>query len=81
VENPLFLFLGGSADVVAAAGVAATAPPAVSTARAGAPAARVASLVNCLAACALAPALGTVSSAASAALGQGGEGSHLSAGA
>jgi hypothetical protein len=64
VENPLFLFLGGSADVVAATGVAAAAPPAAS-------AARVASLVSCLAAGAPAPAPGTVSSAASAALGEG----------
>jgi hypothetical protein len=74
VKNPLFLFLRGSADVVAAADVAAAAPPAVS-------AARVASLVSCLAAGAHAPALGTDSSAASAALDEGGEGSHLSGGA
>jgi hypothetical protein len=38
----------------------------------------VASLVSCLAAGTPAPASGTVSSAASAALGEGGEGSHLS---
>jgi hypothetical protein len=49
VENPLFLFLGGSADVVAAAGAAAATPPAFSTARAGASVAHVASLVGCLA--------------------------------
>jgi hypothetical protein len=78
VENPRFLFLGGSADVVAAAGVATAAPPAVLAARAGASAARVASLVGCLAAGAPAPALGVVSSTASAALGEGSEGSHLS---
>jgi hypothetical protein len=60
--------------VVAATGVTAAAPPAIS-------AARVASLVGCLAAGALAPASGAVSSAASAALGEGGEGSHLSGGA
>jgi hypothetical protein len=66
VENPIFLFLGGSADVAAAA-----APPIV-------PAARVASLVGRLAAGPPAPAPGAVSSAASVALGEGGEGSHLS---
>jgi hypothetical protein len=81
VENPRFLFLGGSADVVAATGVAAAAPPAVSVARAGASAARVASLVGYLAAGAPVPAPGAVSSAASAARGEGGEGSHLSGGA
>jgi hypothetical protein len=81
VENPLFLFLGGSAGVVAATGVAAAAPSAISAARAGASAACVASLVGCLAADAPAPAPGVVSSAASAALGEGGEGSHLSGGA
>jgi hypothetical protein len=81
VENPLFLFLGGSTDVVATTDVAAAAPPAVSAARAGTSAARVASLVSGLAAGAPAPAPGTVSSAASAALGEEGEGSHLSGGA
>jgi hypothetical protein len=55
VENPLFLFLGGSADVVAATGVAAAAPPAISAARVGASAARDASLVGCLVAGAPAP--------------------------
>jgi hypothetical protein len=65
VENPLFAFLGGSAGAVATAGVAAAAPPAVSAARAGTSATRVASLVSCLAAGAPAPAPGTVSSAAS----------------
>jgi hypothetical protein len=76
VENPRFLFLGGSADVVAAA-----APPVVSTVDAGASAAHVASLVGCLAADAPAPAPGVVPSTASAALGEGGEGYHLSGGA
>jgi hypothetical protein len=76
VENPRFLFLGGSADVVAAA-----APPAISAVRADASAACVTSLVGCLAAGAPAPTLGAVSSAASAALGERGEGSHLSRGA
>jgi hypothetical protein len=81
VENPRFLFLGGSVDVDAATGVAAAAPPAVSAARAGTSAARVASLIVCLEAGTPAPAPGAVSSAASAALGEGGEGSHLSGGA
>jgi hypothetical protein len=81
VENPLFLFLGGSADVVAAAGAAAAAPPDISAARAGASEARIASLIVCLAAGTPAPAPGTVSSAASTALGEGGEGCHLSGGA
>jgi hypothetical protein len=61
--------------------VAAAAPPTISVARASASAARVASLIGCLAAGAPAPAPGAVSSAASAALGEGGEGSHLSGGA
>jgi hypothetical protein len=78
VENPCFLFLGGSVDVVAAAGVAAAAPPVIPAARAGASAAHAASLIGCLAAGAPVPAPGDVSSAASAALGEGGEGSHLS---
>jgi hypothetical protein len=78
VENPRFLFLRGSADVVATAGVATASPPVVPAARAGASAARVASLVGCLAAGAPAPAPGAVSCAAFVALGEGGEGSHLS---
>jgi hypothetical protein len=78
VENPCFLFLEGSADVVAAAGVATASPPVVPAVHVDASAARVASLVGCLAADALAPALGAISFAASAALGEGGEGSHLS---
>jgi hypothetical protein len=81
VENPRFLFLGGSADAVAAASVATTSPPVVSAARAGASAARVASLLGCLAVGAPTLAPGAVSSAASAAVGEGGEGSHLSSGA
>jgi hypothetical protein len=80
-KTPLFLFLGGSADVVAATGVATAAPPAISAARGGTSVARVASLVGGLAAGAPAPTPGAVSSAASAALGEGGEGSHLSGGA
>jgi hypothetical protein len=70
VEKPRFLFLGGSVGVVATADVATATPPIAS-------AARVASLVGCLVADAPAPALGAVSSAASAALGEGGAGSHL----
>jgi hypothetical protein len=81
VETPLFLFLGGSAGVVAATGVAAAAPPTISVARADASVAHVTSLVGCLAAGAPVPAPGVVSSAANTALGEGGEGSHLSGGA
>jgi hypothetical protein len=81
VENPRFLFLGGSADVVVAVGVATASLPVIPAARAGASAARVTSLVGCLVAGAPTPAPGTVPSAASAALGEGGEGSHLLGGA
>jgi hypothetical protein len=81
VENLLFLFLGGSADVVTAAGAAAVAPPAIFAAHTGASVVRVTSLVGCLAAGTPAPAPGTISSAAFAALGEGGEGCHLSGGA
>jgi hypothetical protein len=63
---------------VATAGVATATPPVFPAARAGASAACVASLVGCLAAGASAPAPGAVSSATFAALGEGGEGSHLS---
>jgi hypothetical protein len=62
---------------VATAGVATTAPPVVPAARAGASAACVTSLVGCLAVVAPALAPGAVSSVASAALGEGSEGSHL----
>jgi hypothetical protein len=65
VEKPRFLFLGGSAGVVAAADVATTAPPVTSTVRAGASAARAASLTGCPATGAPAPTPGAVSSAAS----------------
>jgi hypothetical protein len=77
VEKPRFLFLGGSAGVVAAADVATAAPPVTSMARAGASAARVTSLTGCLAVGAPAPAPSAVSSAASVALGEGCAGSHL----
>jgi hypothetical protein len=76
VENPRFLYLGGSADVVAAAGVATASPPVVPEARAGASATRTASLEGCLAAGAHAPTPGAVSSTATAALAEGGEGSY-----
>jgi hypothetical protein len=71
VEKPRFLFLGGSVTVAAAPDVAAAAPLVASTACASATAARVTSLVGCLAAGAPTPAPGAVSSAASAALGEG----------
>jgi hypothetical protein len=78
VEKPRFLFLGGSAGVVAAADVATAAPPVASAARAGTSAARAgtsavraASLTGCLVTGAPAPAPSAVSSAASAALGEG----------
>jgi hypothetical protein len=85
VEKPCFLFLGGSTGIVAAADVATAAPPDTSTARAGTSAvragasaaragtsaARAASLLDCLATGAPAPVPGAVSSATSAALGEG----------
>jgi hypothetical protein len=64
VEKPRFLFLEGSADAVAAAGVAATALPDTSTACAT-------SSVDRLAAGTSTPAPGTCPSAASVALGEG----------
>jgi hypothetical protein len=76
VEKPRFLFLKGSAGVVAAADVATAAPPVTSMARAYASAACVASLMGHLAAGAPVPALGAVSSTASMALGEGGAGSY-----
>jgi hypothetical protein len=74
VEKPRFLFLEGSAGAEATA----AAPPDASAARAGTSAARVASSVDRPAAGAPALAPGACSSAASAALGEGGAGSHLS---
>jgi hypothetical protein len=66
VENPRFLFLMGSTGAVVAAGVAtATLPDASAT--------HTAPSVDCLVA-------GACSCAASAALGEGGAGSHLSEG-
>jgi hypothetical protein len=85
VEKPRFLFLGGSAGVVAAADVATAAPLVASTARAGtlaaragASVARAASLTGRLATGAPAPAQNDISSTTSTALGEGGAGSHLS---
>jgi hypothetical protein len=80
VEKPRFLFLKGSTGAVAAADVATVTLPDASATRAGTSAVRAASFVDRLAAGTPAPALGTRSSAASAALGDGGAGSHLSGG-
>jgi hypothetical protein len=71
VEKPCFLFLEGSTGAVVAAAIATAALPDASAARAGAFTARAASSV---------PAPGACSSAASAALGEGGAGFHLSGG-
>jgi hypothetical protein len=64
VEKPRFLFLEGSMDVVAAANITAAAPPDASATHA-------ASSMDRPAASASAPAPGTCSSTASAALGEG----------
>jgi hypothetical protein len=71
VEKPHFLFLEGSTGAAGAAGVAAAAPPEASAVRTGASAARAASVMDCLATSAPAPAPGACSLAASAALGEG----------
>jgi hypothetical protein len=73
VEKPRFLFLEGSTDAVVSASVATAALPDAS-------ATRDAPSVDRLVAGAPAPAPGACSSAASAALGEGGAGSHLSGG-
>jgi hypothetical protein len=78
VEKPHFLFLEGSAGAEATADVATVALSDASAARTGTSAACVASSVDRPAAGASAPAPGACSSAASAALGEGGAGSHLS---
>jgi hypothetical protein len=77
-EKPRFLFLRGSTGIVAAADVATATPPVTSAthtgasaARADASAAHATSLMGYLATGAPAPAPGTVSSAASAALSEG----------
>jgi hypothetical protein len=71
VEKPRFLFLEGSTDVVAAAGVATAALADASVARTGASVTRAAPFVDHLVAGAPATAPGVCSSAASAALGEG----------
>jgi hypothetical protein len=71
VDKPRFLFLEGSPDPVAAAGVATTVLPDASAARAGASATHVVPSVDRLVAGASAPAPGAGSSATSAALGEG----------
>jgi hypothetical protein len=80
VEKPRFLFLEGSAGAVAAAGVANAALPGTPAAHAGTSAPRTAYSMDRSAAGASARAPGTCSSAASAALGEGGACSHLSGG-
>jgi hypothetical protein len=74
LEKPRFLFLEGS-------GGAATTPVATAVALAGASATRAASSTNRPAASASTPAAGACSFATSTTLGDGGGGSHLSAGA
>jgi hypothetical protein len=81
VEKPRFLFLGGSAGDEATADTATVASLDASTARTGTSVVCAASSVDRPPAGAPAPAPGTRSSAASAALGEGGVGSHLSGGA
>jgi hypothetical protein len=80
VEKPCFLFLEGSTGAVVEAGVTTAALPDASAACAGASATRAAPSVDRLVAGASAPAPGACSSATSAALGEGGAGSHLSGG-
>jgi hypothetical protein len=80
VEKPCFLFLKGSTGAVVEAGVTTAALPDASAACAGASATRAAPSVDRLVAGASAPAPGACSSATSAALGEGGAGSHLSGG-
>jgi hypothetical protein len=80
VEKPCFLFLEGSAGAEATVDASTVAPPDASAARAGTSAACVASSVDRSAADTSAPAPGACSFAASAALGEGGVGSHLSGG-
>jgi hypothetical protein len=77
VEKPCFLFLEGSVGAEAATEAATVTPPDASAARAGTSAACAAFFVDRLAAGAPVPAPGTCSSAASAALSEGGAGSHL----
>jgi hypothetical protein len=81
VEKSRFLFLEGSPDAVAAACVATTALLDAFAACAGAFVARAAPSVDRPVVGASAPAPGACSSTASAALGEGGAGSHISGGA
>jgi hypothetical protein len=81
VEKPRFLFLEGSAGAAVAPVVATAALPDASATCAGASAVGAASSTDRPAAGASAPATGVCSSAVSAALGEGGEGFHLSGGA
>jgi hypothetical protein len=81
VEKPRFLFLEGSVGAAVAPVVATAVLPDASTARAGASAAHAVSSTDRPAAGASAPATGACFSAASAALGEGDEGFHLSRGA
>jgi hypothetical protein len=85
VEKPHFLFLEGSTGTAGAAGIAAAVLPdasavhaGASAARAGTSAARAASVMDCLATGAPAPAPSACSLASSAAHGEGDVGSHLS---
>jgi hypothetical protein len=88
VEKPHFLFLEGSTGAEAMADVATVTPrdasavrTGTSTAHASTSAAHAASSVDHPAVGTSAPAPGACSSAASATLGEGGVGSHLSGGA
>jgi hypothetical protein len=81
VEKPRFLFLEGSTGAEVAADVATVTLPDASAVRAGTSAACAASPADRPAAGASVPAPGACSSAASAALGKGRAGSHLSGGA
>jgi hypothetical protein len=80
VEKPRFLFLEGSADAVVVANDATVALPDASAARAGAAATGAVPSIDRLVAGAPTPGPGACSSAASAALDEGGAGSHLSGG-
>jgi hypothetical protein len=80
VEKPRFLFLEGSTGAEVAADVATVTLPDASAVRAGTSAACAASPADRPAAGASVPAPGACSSAASAALGKGRAGSHLSGG-
>jgi hypothetical protein len=80
VEKPRFLFLEGSTDAVVVPVVAAAALPDAPAALTGASAVHAASSTERPAAGASTPIMGACSFAASAALGEGSEGFHLSGG-